>query len=86
MRYAVFGCEGYYDVGYIMTYKTRDLKVVTFSQGRGIRQKQTFELLPEHRFSPNNIHAFTISEPRVLPIFFKAIHAVGYKPHSYTFV
>ena len=39
-------------------------------------EQQTFELLPEHRFSPNNIP----------PVFCKASQAVGYKPlrHLYT--
>ena len=33
-----------------------------------------------------NIHFFTISEPCILPVFCKAIQAVGYKPlkHLYT--
>ena len=43
----------------------------------GYSDKQIFELLSEHRFSPNNIiiHAFTTSEPCILPIFCKAIQA-----------
>ena len=52
---------------------------------------QTFKLLPEHRFFLNNIHTFTISERYVIPLFCKAIQAVGYKPlkhlyKTYTFV
>ena len=47
---------------------------------------QTFELLPEHRFSPNNIHAFTISEPCILPVFCKAIQAVRYKPLKHLYI
>ena len=48
-------------------------------------QKQTFGLLPEHSFSPNNIQAFTISEPCILPVFCKVIQAVGYKPPKQLF-
>ena len=40
---------------------------------------QTFELLPEHRFSPNNIHTFRILEPSILPIFCRVNQVVGYK-------
>ena len=47
---------------------------------------QTFELLLEHRFSPNNIHAFTISEPCILPVFCKAIQAVRYKPLKHLYI
>ena len=43
-------------------------------------QKQTFELLQECRFSPNNIHALRISKPCILPVFCKVNQAIGCKP------
>ena len=49
-------------------------------------QKQTFELQPEHRFSPNNIHAIRISEPCILPVFCKVNQAVGYKPLKHLYI
>ena len=69
--------------------KLRIIKIMTFLHSKNlssgiksltINKMADLELLPEHRFSPSNVHASRISEPCILN------QAVGYKPVKHLYI
>ena len=75
--------------------KLRIIKIMTFLHSKNlssgiksltINKMADLELLPEHRFSPSNVHASRILEPCILPLFSKVNQAVGYKPVKHLYI